>query len=929
MAVEIGETHGPSVRFEPLAEPLPEIPFPNDIGLRVNDDTAGGVSWNVSLERPSRHEQRLRQELNGLDGFGPFAPFVVSFDGPLDLATVGPESLMLINIEPGHPREGERIPLELGQGYLPIAMEPTAYFGMDLLASAPDLLFPLDNQADMDGDGVFERATFYDVSSHTLLVYPLIPLAPGARHAVLLTREIQGSSVGAGELALGPIRSPFPFKAHAAQHELVRRAVELAGIGASELAFGWTYTPSDVREPMARLREGLYGKGALGWLAEVAPAGITVRDTDIAHDAQDLGPGVRDHRFILRAEFLQDVLGALPLGGDAAGFDVGFDHIDYAVFGSFTSPELRVGSSRQLDLSTHTGEGKAEVGQVPFMLLVPRTTVRHQPPFPVVFYAHGTGSSRVEALAVADALARQGIAVLSFDLVGHGPIVPDLVQLRAQSPDQAAIFALLPTFVAQLMAPDRVDEIGALPFEEALEELAEIGLWAELAVHGRREDPNQNGFYENAEGFYHADPFKTCSSFWQDTVDLMQIVKIIRSFNPETVPAETLAEPTQATESELAPYLAAGDFNADGVLDIGGPDVPFGIAGTSLGGMHAVLGAAVEPEITTATPIVAGAGLTAIMVRSTLRFVVERVLLDVFGNLVVGCPSVGGTVYLSQGNDAAGCNPSALVATGFGTVAGLAPGDRIRLVNRTSGAAKEGRVNNLGGFAIGVVADRGDALELVLTRSGGSQVNFELTARFEGSAYQRNTKDFLRAVVTLQHVLDRCDPGAFAPHLIQDRGAFPPANTLMLNAVGDTTVPISAGIQLALAAGFLGTSPAVWQPRLAALKAAGTIDSGHLDVDDVHQDNPPDAPGLGPTPAVPSATGESALRLFPVEGTHAFIAGYTRDGFSWSTYAQNMLAVYHRCQGRVVPDGPLECLANQDCPLLDQLPGLLGCPELR
>ena len=67
------------------------------------------------------------------------------------------------------------------------------------------------------------------------------------------------------------------------------------------------------------------------------------------------------------------------------------------------------------------------------------------------------------------------------------------------------------------------------------------------------------------------------------------------------------------TQEELLPYLLAGDFNADGVLDIGGPDNDYYAAGTSLGGIHTSMLMAIEPRLQTGVPVVSGGGMTDIL----------------------------------------------------------------------------------------------------------------------------------------------------------------------------------------------------------------------------------------------------------------------------------------------------------------------------
>ena len=188
-----------------------------------------------------------------------------------------------------------------------------------------------------------------------------------------------------------------------------------------------------------------------------------------------------------------------------------------------------------------------------------------------MLYFHGTGTSRFEPLAIADSMARQGIAVMAFDQVGHGPLIQDIPRLIEENPDVAALLPALLPVIANLLVPEQVDEFYDLDVVDALERIKEVGLFAELAVHGRAEDYNGDGRFDIAESFFHSDPFRLCASFWQDLVDMMQMVKVIRSLDQSKVPSQPLENPKSASFEELKPYLFSGDFNADGILDVGGP----------------------------------------------------------------------------------------------------------------------------------------------------------------------------------------------------------------------------------------------------------------------------------------------------------------------------------------------------------------------
>lgn len=905
--------HGPRVVFEPLLRPTPDVPFPNDLLLRVDETSPSGFVWNISTEEPTHHQQRIRAGINRLDGFGTFAPAFVSFDAPLDLATVTEETVAIVNIEPGHPREGERAPLDLGKGHFPSEFtDPGAYFGQDPNAELPGMLYAADNVFDLDGDGTPEPVTHFDYSSNTLLLRPVVPLAKAARHAVIITRGVKGTD---GK----PVRSPFETKAHAAQAELVEAALEVSGIDAGDLAFAWTYTTADLATPLLNARDGLYGKGPLARLAEIAPARILeVRENNIPQDnAEEMDP--RDHKFILQAPFMSKILDLVAGVQGDDNYRLRFTNVDHVVFGSLGPPDLRTGPLKTFGVDLNSGEGEVGVGDVPFMVCVPKETKRHKQPFDVIFYFHGTGTSRMEAIALCDTAARQGLAMMSFDQVGHGPLF-DLQTVIDQNPDQRALIEAAPLIVVNILAPERIQEFREYDFETALEKLYEIGLFAELAKLGRNEgDVNGNGILEIAEGFFFADPFRQCSAFWQDILDFQHMVRTVRELDPEAVP-EALERPADASDVRLQKHMLAGDFDANGVIDIGGPGAQLSAAGTSLGGVHAAMAAALEPEVQVVTPIVAGGGITDIMVRTDLRFITERIFLDALGSVVVGCPDGAGQVWLSQGNDSDRCRAD-LEATSFGAMKAGAAGAVVTLTNLDNGQVETALTLEGGGFSVAVQSDPGDTLEVEL---GGAKL--EAVSLFEGAGYARNTSKFRRTINVQQHVFDRCDPINFVRHLAQEPlRDFPPTNVLFYNALGDDTVPVSTGLNLALAAGVFGFEREEWQPRVDKLLGLGIFAQSRYDIDDLLDDNPPDAPGLGPTPGVKVGDGVSSIRFGDVNGKHEWVAGYEKDGFQAGKHTQNQLTIYHRCGARLIYDDDPECLQSESCELLESVEDLPGC----
>src|SRR4051794_31532336 len=78
------ETGGPRMLFDLQRKPLPEIPFPNDIATRPDKTAPTGLRINASQLAPTRLEENTRRLLDGLDGFGTYAPITVAFDRDID-----------------------------------------------------------------------------------------------------------------------------------------------------------------------------------------------------------------------------------------------------------------------------------------------------------------------------------------------------------------------------------------------------------------------------------------------------------------------------------------------------------------------------------------------------------------------------------------------------------------------------------------------------------------------------------------------------------------------------------------------------------------------------------------------------------------------------------------------------------------------------
>jgi hypothetical protein len=971
----LSEGRGPLIAFHPLAIPIPELPFPNDSALRYDEESPTGLRLNLSEESVTQHLRQVRHHLNMLDGFGTFTPITLSFEGRIDLSTVHHQSAFLINIDPRSERYGERLPLDLGQGFFPLSAPLGWFYGLKPDPLPDNFLFPAsnhsshdenhsspnenhrspdenhsspdenhsspdENHSSLDEVGSDEGAliSHYDFESDTLILRPLIPLAHKAKHAIVLTDEISGwpeiEERAERSGVYGSIRSPYPLKVSLAQADGVSQALELLGLSWDEVAFGWTFTTGAPNAPLMTLREGLYGRGRLAEIGESVTSKISeVRDTGIDIDGEN---NLRDHRFIMQGYYFSKLTQLIGLVLDNEGYAIQFPDVDYFVFGSFPSPQLR---SAELPWAV-TPEGLIEppkVKEVPFFLSVPKEGVQGEPPFPVVLYFHGTNSSRLEGLILAQELAKQGIAMFSFDQVGHGPMVPNARRFKEQNPSLGPILDSVPRILAQLLVPERVPDLIGLPFEEAITHLEDVGLYQELALIGRWEDRNEDGIHDPAEGFFSSEPLALCGAFWQDLLDGMQAVKILRALDPLRIPPR-VNRPKQATKDRLYEHFIEGDFNADGVLDIGGKGVQISSAGTSLGGIHALMMAAIEPEIEVSTPIVAGAGMIDILMRSNLRFIAEPLFLEFLGQVVVGCPDPeGDRLWVSLGNDASRCAQESLESSSIGSFSASRLGGRLLLTNQTSGEARVTKIDQRGGFSLQVPTDVGDTLTLTLTRAAAHdddesspvkepQITFK--ARVNGAGYSPYTADFRKAAYVLQNIFDRCDPISFARQMSTPTpGAPPPVKVLMFNALGDPAVPINTGVNLANALGLLGREEAEWRPRLELLRDRNVLsglsdplsDDQLYDVDDVTGDHSSETLPIGPFPPISVLDGLSAIRFADVEGDHEWIAGYKRDGFYYGRYTLRQVAAYHRCSGRLILDEDPRCVQGEECALIDHL----------
>ena len=195
---------GPAVVWDIEAKPLPEIPLPNNSATRLDSSSLTGRRLNISEEASTEMERRARRSFNQMDGFGVFAPIMVSFDAPLDLVDIlsrhespdfRDDPVYLLNVDPQCDRFGEEVALDIGGGRYPVthmrrasheldSEAPQGYrlgskgvtYAYDNLGDSNNLLFSdrledingdgeLQPEEDLDGDGVLDVPNFIDVEA--------------------------------------------------------------------------------------------------------------------------------------------------------------------------------------------------------------------------------------------------------------------------------------------------------------------------------------------------------------------------------------------------------------------------------------------------------------------------------------------------------------------------------------------------------------------------------------------------------------------------------------------------------------------------------------------------------------------------------------------------------------------------------------------
>jgi hypothetical protein len=280
----------------------------------------------------------------------------------------------------------------------------------------------------------------------------------------------------------------------------------------------------------------------------------------------------------------------------------------------------------------------------------------------------------------------------------------------------------------------------------------------------------------------------------------------------------------------------AGDFDGDGVVDVGGPSTPIHASGGSLGGITDALAAGVEPALESVISLVPGGMLSEIGARSALGGVKTAMILREVGPLFYSTGGTSTTLMIAV-NQAEGNETDVAVHA----LDALKPKDTVVLSNLRNQEYRCGVVQPDGAFRVAVPSDKGDPLEFRAYRgplpaverigcdvpatatplvvintvdrdvavgdatiaSGGA-----LAALSDGYGLRRSTPELRRFLGLGQIALDPADPMNFAPYweghrtLTYGNGETVASQVVLMPSIGDPGVCVANGLALSRAAGF-------------------------------------------------------------------------------------------------------------------------------
>ena len=353
----------PEVTFDPTRN---VIPFPNDLLLTRNPN--GGTRVNLPIPASAPAEQKaLLAGLNTLDGFSTTAPIVSENSDTLGAIDVG----------------------RLDGSLLPAA---SRFLKVTLKGAVPqpNVDVCLDCASSKRSDGSTPTT-----NPSQLQFVPRLPLEERTTYAAVLTTGLKNEQ---GQRVVP-----------SAVYALLRSSAPLVDASGTSLVSG-------VLDAQAQQLE--QGRRALAPLVNGLVAGGIARKDQLlawAFTTQSTVSGSR----LLRGLYFGDQLPRAPLYLDDVTADTksrmaASDNIGRVFSGALVVPYVLNGPNGTMRTE------QPRFDRIPFMLVLPAGEPASPAGYPVTVYGHGLRGNHRHSLALANALAGAGHAVISIDTVKHG-----------------------------------------------------------------------------------------------------------------------------------------------------------------------------------------------------------------------------------------------------------------------------------------------------------------------------------------------------------------------------------------------------------------------------------------------------------------------------------------------------------------------------
>ena len=396
------------------------IPFPNDF-LFAADMPDGTL--NIPVDDPTNLADP-KVAMNGVDGFSTVAPISTGFSAAIDASSISGDSVKMYAVTKS-----------AGPGGPITAVGSMLTYGVDYTAALSSV----------------------DSSNSTLVIIPLKPLAPKSSYAVVITNKLKSTSgrpVGISgsylltrgssqlyDLSVPPAIPPSTADqiraaikasvllpaadatdaevveagASAAKLETIRANIVKpsedalvaadSSITSQDIILHWSFTTQSTSDVLEQLRSDL--RAAAAPVTQFLPSGPGMNPVSTSpKGAADIYVGELPVKYYL----------GMPA-----------DKNDKSVLDTFWKG---VGGSLLTYLAPNPGCTPAGVNvcvstsnppvNIPLLVSIPKTMSKPGSGWPVVIYQHGITTNRATMLAVADAMASAGFAVVAIDLPMHG-----------------------------------------------------------------------------------------------------------------------------------------------------------------------------------------------------------------------------------------------------------------------------------------------------------------------------------------------------------------------------------------------------------------------------------------------------------------------------------------------------------------------------